>query len=207
MDETNVYRWGRLILEKCILWLGDHKGTFVLLHFYLILPYCVIFYLWHSNQNLIEGKHILFGPESRYLKWKKNLHFSTLSSQRLLFAVTSWLSSAGILSWGVPDTPRTIWGPYLSGVTDTSLSHTLTLSCLCNKMKFCCCPRFILVHFNQKCVWNPKHTNVIFNTQITPMFIYFLWSLTFFFFNFKNICPHCSFTLIRKSNYKDRKNI
>lgn len=63
------------------------------------------------------------------------------------------------------------------------------------------------VHFHQKCVWNSKPTPTSPSTmRITPMFICFPWSLTFFFFNFKNICLHCSFTLIGKSNYKDRKN-
>lgn len=51
----------------------------------------------------------------------------------------------------------------------------------------------------------PKHTTFVLTRQITLMFLCFLLSLVSFFFNFKHICPCCSFTLIRKSGYKDRK--
>lgn len=127
MDGTNGYRWGRLILEKYILWLGNHKGTFISL-FTSIL--CFIFillllYLWHSHQNLIEGKHILLG----HWKWSKNVHFSTLSTQRLLFTIILWLSSAWLPSWRFPDTPGTSCREHLPGITDTGFSCP-PLSCL-----------------------------------------------------------------------------
>lgn len=126
---ANVYRWGRLIIEIRISWLGDHKGTFVLFHFLL---YCfTIFYFilfMHSNQNLTEGKCILFGPESKHLKWRKNLHFLTLSSHRPLFVVTPWWRSAGILSWRVPHTLGTSFREYFWEITGTSPSCPLLSS-------------------------------------------------------------------------------
>lgn len=81
---TNEYRWGRLITERCYLVIGRSQGTFVLFHFFTLFCF-TIFYLWHSNKNLTEGKCILFGPESKHFKWRKDIYFLTLSSHRLLF--------------------------------------------------------------------------------------------------------------------------
>ena len=64
MGGTNVYRRERLILEIYFV-IRRSQGSFCSVSFliYFILLY---FNLWHSNQNLIEGKHILFGPESEH---------------------------------------------------------------------------------------------------------------------------------------------
>lgn len=125
IDGTNVYRWGRLILEMYFV-IRRSKGDFCFisffLFFYFILFYSILFYLWHSNQNLIEGKHILSGPELKHLKWGKNLHFSTLFTQRLLFAIIPWLSSLWLLSWRVPHTPRTSCRYYWPDITGTCFS-------------------------------------------------------------------------------------
>lgn len=61
MDETDVYRWGRLILEKCMLWLGDHKETFVLFHFYLVLfyfIYSIAIKIWSRANASYFGQNI-----------------------------------------------------------------------------------------------------------------------------------------------------
>lgn len=118
--------------------------------FYFILFYCILFYLWQSNQNLVEGKRILLGPEPKHLKWRKNLHFSILSNQRLLFAITP--CSARVLSRRVPGTPGTSCRQDLPDIMGTSLSCPLLLSCLYKTVKFYWSPRFALVYFNQKCL-------------------------------------------------------
>ena len=72
-----------------------------------------------------------------------------------------------ILSWRVADSTGTSCREDLPGITSMCFSHPL-LSCLCKKVKFHWNPRFTLVYFNQKYVWNSKHTNFIFNNASHP---------------------------------------
>lgn len=119
-----------------MLWLGDHKGTFVLFHFYLILfyfIYSIAIKIWSRANASYFGQNKSISNEGRTYIFQLSLvkDFSLL-----------WLLDSA--QWGYFPEESLILLAYLPGIMSTSLS-CLLLSCFCKKMKFHWCPRFILI--------------------------------------------------------------